>query len=252
MTKIRTLIVDDEAAARRRIKQFLGDIPETEVTGECEDGQQAVAFIREHTLDLVFLDVQMPRMNGFGVLSEIGAGQIPAVIFVTAYDQFALRAFEVHAIDYLLKPFNRERFVQAVERAAAQIRKAQTGHINERLQQLCEELTIEAEYKKRLQIKTEGRLILLDKENIDWVETADNHLKLHVGTAVHLIRGTISYIESVLDPKRFVRTHRSTLVNVDRVKEMQPLFNGDQILILYDGTQLALSRTYRDKLNALL
>jgi two-component system LytT family response regulator len=253
MNTIRALIVDDEAAARRRIKQFLSDLPEVEVVGECEDGQQAVAFIREHAPDLVFLDVQMPRMNGFNVIVEVGAELIPAVIFVTAYDQFAIRAFEVHAVDYLLKPFNRERFRQAVERAVQLIRTAQQGSpFTNRLQELCQELVAVAEYKKRLQIKAEGRLILLDKEKIDWVETVDNHLRLHVGRELYAMRGTMSYIESVLDPRKFVRIHRSTLVNIDRIKEMQPLFNGDQLLILDNGTQLPMSRTYRERLQSLL
>ena len=168
MTKMRTLIVDDESAARRRINRFSVDTPEVEIIGECEDGQQAVAFIREHAPDLVFLDVQMPRMNGFKVILEVGAAHIPAVVFVTAYDELALRAFEVHAVDCLLKPFDRERFRQAVERAAAEFEAAGNRPARAaRLQALCQELAVDAEYRKRLRIKTAGRVVLMDKEEID-------------------------------------------------------------------------------------
>ena len=159
MTKLRALIIDDEAAARRRITRFSVDIPEIEIIGECEDGLQAVAFIREHAPDLLFLDIHMPRMNGFAVILEVGAAHVPAVIFVTAYDESALRAFEVNAVNYLLKPFDRERFRQSVERAAAQLTAEQQDGSSrtERLQAMCRELTVEAEYKKRLRLKTAGR-----------------------------------------------------------------------------------------------
>jgi two-component system LytT family response regulator len=250
--KIRTLIVDDMLLARKRVRRYLSADPEIEIVGECADGHEAIAAIKSLAPDLLILDVQMPELDGFGVLEAIGPAACPAVIFVTAYDQFALRAFEVHALDYLLKPFDRERVRKAIERAKSQLRQRESGALDERLQALLKDLKTEPQYLKRLAVKTTGRTIFLLTEEIDWIESAGNYLKLHAGRESHLVRERMSQLESKLDPSKFVRIHRSTLVNIDRIKEMQPLFNGDQLVTLRDGKQLTMSRTYRDRLLLLL
>lgn len=250
--KIRTLIVDDMLLARKRVRRYLSADPEIEFVGECADGREAIAAIKALAPDLLFLDVQMPELDGFGVLEAVGPAACPAVIFVTAYDQFALRAFDVHALDYLLKPFDRERVRKAVERARSQLRQRESGALDERLHALLKDLKTESPYLKRLAVKTTGRTIFLLAEELDWIESAGNYLKLHAGRESHLIRERMSQLEARLDPAKFVRIHRSTLVNIDRIKEMQPLFNGDQLVTLRDGKQLTMSRTYRDRLLLLL
>lgn len=254
MGKIRALIVDDEAASRRRIRQFLGDLPDVEVIGECEDGQEAVATIEAQSPDLLFLDVQMPRLGGFDVIERVGAGRMPAVIFVTAFDKFAVRAFEVYALDYVLKPFDRERLRRAVERAREQIDDAQAVGLGRRLRGLLEDLRDGRERGRlsRLEVRSCGRTVFVAVGEIDWVGAADNYLELHVGKETHLIRETMSQLEARLDRARFARVHRSTLVNIDRVKELRPLFNKDHVLVLRDGTRLTVSRTYYEKLVSLL
>jgi two-component system LytT family response regulator len=252
MHRIRALIVDDEAAARRRIKELLSELPDVEVVGEGADGREAVALTREHRPDLIFLDVQMPGWSGFDALREIAAGQAPAVIFVTAFDQFALKAFEVHALDYLLKPFDRERLRVAVERARSQLKSRQAVELSLRLQGLVKALEAEAAYLNRVEVRSSGRTVFVPAEQIDWVRAADNYLELHVGRETHLIRETMAQFERQLDPARFARIHRSALVNLDRVKELRPLFNKDHVLILHDGTRLTASRTYYEKLLSLL
>src|SRR5205085_1633977 len=244
--KIRTLIVDDMPLARKRVRRFLRTDSETEIIGECSDGKEAVAAVKELAPDMIFLDVQMPEMDGFEVLNSIGTENLPAIIFVTAHDQYALRAFDVHAIDYLLKPFDEHRFRRAVERAKREVKQDRMSDVNERLRALLEDVSREPKYIKRLAVKTSGRTVILAADEIDWIETAGNYLRLHTGRETHLIRERMNQIEGKLDPKRFARVHRSTIVNVDRIKEMHPLFNGDQVLILRDGTQLTMSRTYRD------
>lgn len=248
--RIRALIVDDEAAARRRIKQFLGETPGVEVVGECEDGCEAVAHIERRPPDLLLLDVRMPRLGGFGVIERVGAGTVPAVIFVTAYDEFALRAFEACALDYLLKPFDRERFRRTVERAQAQIENARAAGLDRRLQRLLGEVWAETGQHRvsRLEVRSGGRTVFVRVEKIDWVGAADNYVELHVGKETHLIRGTLSELGARLDPEIFVRVHRSVLVNLERVSELRPLFNKDHVLVLRDGTQLNVSRTYYEQL----
>ncbi|HYE15724.1 MAG TPA: LytTR family DNA-binding domain-containing protein [Pyrinomonadaceae bacterium] len=251
--KIRTLIVDDVALARRRIRRHLGADPDFEVVGECSDGREAVEAVRNLKPDLVFLDVQMPEMDGFRALEELGGEAPPAVIFVTAHDQFALRAFEVHALDYLLKPFDPERLAAAAARAKAQLAGARGTGVSERLRALLQDIRQpQPKFLKRLAVKAGGRVIFLTADEIDWIETAGNYLKIHAGKASHLIRERMSQMEARLDPERFARIHRTTLVNIDRIKEMHPLFNGDQLVRLSDGRELTMSRTYRDRLMSLL
>lgn len=248
MNKIRTLIVDDEAIARHRVKRFLSEITDIEIIGECEDGAEALAKIRGLTPDLVLLDVQMPRMNGFDVVREIGTDLNLAVVFITSHDEFALRAFDVHALDYLLKPFNRHRFQQAVERAKQTIRNKQAVELNQRLMGLLNDIGPGGTYINRLEVRSGGRVTFLMTKDIDWIGAADSYSELHVSKETHLIRASLGQLESQLDPSKFVRIHRSTIVNIDRVREMKPLFNKDQVLILRDGTRLTVSRTYYDKL----
>jgi two-component system LytT family response regulator len=250
--KIRTLIVDDEPLARQRLRRLLEADPDVVVLGECGDGGQAVTDLRELRPDLVFLDVQMPVLDGFGVLRELGGEALPAVIFVTAHDRYALKAFEVHALDYLLKPFDKARFAGALERAKAQVRQGSAAALNERLQELLRLVPARRDGPGRLMVKSGGRVYFVRIEDVDWVEAAGNYVRLHVGKEEHLLRESLSALEKKLDPGRFVRIHRSTIVNLDRVRELQPAFHGDYVVILQDGAELALGRSFRDKLEEAL
>lgn len=252
MKKIRTLIVDDEPLAREGIRMLLGEDSEIAIAGECGDGSDAVERILEEVPDLVFLDVQMPEMNGFDVLETVGAEAMPPVIFVTAYDKYALQAFEVQALDYLLKPFTRERFFKALEQGKEHVRRHATGDAQHRLQALIEGLKQGGSHLERVVVKTAGRIFFLDVGQIDWIEAADTYVRLHVGRESHLVRGTMSRLEAKLDPNRFLRVHRSTIVNLKRVKELHPLFHGEYAITLHDGTQLTSGRSYRNRLQPLL
>jgi len=245
---IRALIVDDEPLARQRLRRLLQDEPDVEIVGECADGGEAVAAIRADKPDLVFLDVQMPVLDGFGVLEAIGLEYLPAIVFVTAYDRYALRAFEYNALDYLLKPFDRDRFRKALERARAHLGRAPDSEEAQQLLGAVDEFKSQGKGLERLIIKSAGRVFFLRAEEIDWIEAAGNYVRLHVGKETHLLRDTMSSLEARLDPKRFLRIHRSTMVNIERIQEMQPLFHGDYVVILRDGTQLNLSRGYRQRL----
>ncbi|MCW5957200.1 MAG: response regulator transcription factor [Pyrinomonadaceae bacterium] len=244
---IRTMIIDDEPLARERVKRFLRDEDEIEIIGECSNGVDAVGAIKEKKPDLVFLDIQMPEKNGFEVIRSLSGKYLPTVVFVTAYDQYALQAFDVHALDYLLKPFTRERLHRAVMRAREQIDGKRFGRIDERLTSLIADLKTEKKYLERLVVKTTGRVFFLKSDEIDWIEAAGNYVKLHVGRETHMIRETMNGIETKLDPDRFLRIHRSTVVHIDRIKELHPMFSGDYAVILRDGTELALSRNYRER-----
>jgi len=248
MAKIRTLIVDDEPLARERLRALLGGEGDVEVVGECANGKTAVEAIESLKPDLVFLDVQMPVLDGLGVVEAVGAEEMPAVIFVTAYDRYALRAFEVHALDYLLKPFDRPRFQQAVQRAREQLQRHKSAELNERLVALLEDSQTNRKPQDRLVIKAGGRVFFLKTEEIDWIEAAGNYARIHVGKESHLLRETMSALETRLDPEKFLRIHRSTIVNIERIQELQPWFHGDYVVILRDGTQLTLSRGYRQKI----
>ena len=242
------LIVDDEPLGRERIRTLLASDPEIEVIEECSDGRQAIAAIEGSKPDLVFLDVQMPEMNGFAVLDAIASDHMPAIIFVTAYDHYAVQAFEVHALDYLLKSFDRERFQASLQRAKVEIQRSKAGALNERLVGLLEDLQAKQKRLTRLVVKSGGRIVFLRADEIDWVEAADNYARIHTGRESHLIRETLQSLESRLNPEKFLRIHRSTLVNLDRIRELQPIFHGDYLVKLIDGTELTLSRNYREKL----
>jgi two-component system LytT family response regulator len=249
MPKIRVLIVDDEPIARRGIVQQLKGEQEIEIVGECADGMEAVDAIKTKSPDLVFLDVQMPEMDGFEVIEAVGVERMPRVIFVTAYDQYTLRAFEVHALDYLLKPFDRDRFVNALNHAKSSL---QRGEFNRQLIRLLDDRLAARKPLERLVIKSGGRIYFLNVEEVDWIEAADNYVELHVGRESHLLRETISGLAARLDPARFLRIRHSTIVNIERVKELRPLFRGEYLIVLRDGTELTSSRRYRKNLDAIL
>lgn len=250
--KIRTLIVDDVDLARERIKILLDDA-ELEIVGEARNGREAIKAVRDLKPDLVFLDVQMPQIGGFDVIEAIGVEKMPAVIFVTAYDEFALRAFEINAVDYLLKPFDEERLKKAVQRAKREIRHTEPAkEIEERLRRLLKEVKTEPKYLKRIPVKSSRGTTLLLTDEIDWINSAGHYLEIHAGRETHLIRERLSQIEQKLDPEIFIRIHRSIIVNLDRIKSLHPLFNGDHLVILQNGQELNLSRTYHEKLMLLL
>jgi two-component system LytT family response regulator len=248
MKRIRTLVVDDEPLARERLASLLEPLEDVELVGECRDGEEAVIAIHDLAPDLVFLDIQMPGMNGFDVVDAVGTDKMPLVIFVTAYDQHALRAFQVRALDYLLKPFDRERFTEALQRARKQLERDDSGDIGRRLLALVKDLRRDPPKADRLVVKSGGRLFFLRTDEIDWVEAAGNYVRLHVGNTSHLLRETMTAMEGRLDPEKFVRIHRCRIVNVDRIQEMQPWLNGEYAVLLRTGARLTLSRGYREKL----
>jgi two-component system, LytTR family, response regulator len=250
---IRTLIIDDVPLARDRLKRCLAPDPDIEIVGECDNGEKAVADIRSLAPDLIFLDVQMPALDGFGVLEALKKERMPAVIFVTAYNEYAIQAFEVNALDYLLKPVDCERLNKAVERAKTRLAQlSRDDHFDTRVRAMLEDIKTGSKFIKRLTIKLTGRTILLPIDEIDWIETHGNYMKVYAGSESHLIRATMQSLETKLNPEKFVRVHRSVIVNVEKIKEIYPRSNGDQDLVLQNGRQLMLSRNYRDKFFALL
>jgi two-component system LytT family response regulator len=249
---IRTIIVDDVDLARERIKILLDDA-ELEIVAECANGREAIKAIQTLKPDLVFLDIQMPKISGFEVVEAIGVEEMPAVIFVTAYDEFALRAFEINAVDYLLKPFDEERLKMAVARAKREIERSfPAGEVEEKLRRLLKEVRSEPRYLKRIPVKSARGTTLVLTEDIDWISSAGHYVELHTGGEKHLVREQLSRLEEKLDPEKFVRIHRSKIVNLDSIKSLHPLFNGDHLVILKNGQELSLSRTYHEKLITLL
>ncbi|MGH9753130.1 MAG: LytR/AlgR family response regulator transcription factor [Blastocatellia bacterium] len=248
--KIRALIVDDEPLARSMTRRMLDGHSNIELVGESESGEEAVTAIRTLKPDLVFLDVQMPGLDGFAVIEALAPERLPQIIFITAYDQYAVRAFEVHALDYLLKPFDYERFEQALRRAIRQIETEQSGKLNERILSLLAERG--PRYLERFIIKAEGRVFFLKADEIEWIEAEGNYVMLHASGKGHLFREAISSLENKLDPRKFQRIGRSAIVNLDSIRELQPWFRGDYRIILHDGTELKLSHRFRDNLNKYL
>lgn len=242
--KVRTIIVDDEDLARERLRHLLESEEAVEIVGEAADGRSAIALIETKRPDLAFLDVQMPELTGFEVLEALEEKDRPNIIFVTAHDQFALKAFDVHAVDYLLKPFDRERFQTALRRA---LQKVQRPDVSAVLREVRP-----AKPADRLLVKTTGRVLLIKIDEIDWIEAADNYINLHVGKETHMMRETMNSVEGRLPPEKFMRISRSTIVNLERIQELQPMFHGEYIVLLRNGTKLTLSRGYRDKLDLLL
>jgi two-component system LytT family response regulator len=262
--KIRAIVVDDEPLARRGVRALLARDDDVEIVGECGGGSEAVRLMRELAPDLVFLDVQMPGLDGFGVLSEAQIDPMPVVVFVTAYDKYAVRAFEVHALDYLLKPFDRARFAEAVGRAKARIKNREVIDLSRRLASLLEagrggegraadaHPEAERKYLTRLFIKSSDRAFFVRAEEIDWIEAADYYVKVHAGGKAHLLRETMNDLAARLDPEKFMRIHRASIVNIDRIKELQQHFDGGYVAVLRDGTQLKMSRRRRENLSAML
>lgn len=249
--KLRTLIIDDEPLARERLRTLLESRPEIQLIGECADGREALESIEANAPDLIFLDVQMPEMNAFELLASLDRGRLPLVIFVTAYDQFALRAFDVHAIDYLLKPFDKERFERALERAILHLQSTRPDALALQLSGLLADLGAGVKPPERLALKTGGKVVVLPTADIDWVEAADNYVTVHAAGKTWLHRETLSSLHARLGPN-FVRIHRSTVVNLQKIKELEPMFHGDYSLLLENGTRLVVSRNYRDALKSLL
>lgn len=252
MERWRVLIVDDEPLARDGVRIHIADQSDFEVVGEAGDGVEAVSAIRELRPDVVFLDVQMPGLDGFGVLDALAGEKLPQIIFVTAYDQFALQAFEAHALDYLLKPFDEERFLKSLDRVRHALRSHRRGDLEDRLVSLLQELGDRPTYLERFVVRAGGKILILRAADVDWIEAAANYVKLHVSGRVYLMRETMTRLEQSLEPARFVRIHRSTIVSVDRIKMLEPLFQGDYVVVLHDGARLPTSRTYRENLQELL
>jgi len=245
--RTRVLIIDDEPLARERIRTLLQEEPGFELVGEAGDGTTGAESILALQPDLVFLDVQMPGADGFDVIEAVGIDKLPFVVFVTAYDRYALRAFDVHALDYLLKPFDRERFREALARAQAQIERNSGGDIERRLAAIVQDLRPAKARTDRFVVKSGGRIFFVRTGEIDWIEAAGNYVKLHVGTDSHLIRETMNAVEGRLSSDMFVRIHRCHIVNIERVRELQPSFNGEYVVFLKTGARLTLSRGYREK-----
>jgi two-component system, LytTR family, response regulator len=248
--RLRTLIVDDEPWARRRIAALLEGVSDVEVVGECASGAEAVAAIEEQAPDVVFLDVQMPEFDGFDVLQAVGPDRMPLVVFATAHDEYAVRAFEAHALDYLLKPFDDERLRRALDRAREELAKRQVPA--DRLQALVESLRRDRRYLQRLVVRARGRVVFLRAAEVDWIEAAANYATLHVGASEYLVRDTVASLESKLDPEQFLRIHRSTIVNLDRVSGVSAWVRGEQALALKDGTRLTVGRAFRGRLKRFL
>ncbi len=250
IVKLRTLIVDDESLAREGVRMLLEKDPDVGDVLECVDGHAAVDVIRKEKPDLVFLDMQMPEMCGLEVVAAVGVKRMPNTIFITAYDKYAVRAFDVNALDYLLKPYTNERFARALERAKTRL--TNSGELSRQFAALLDHLSGDDNRLERLVVKSAGRILLVNVEDIDWIEAADMYVRLHVGREAHLIRGSLSSLEARLNPTKFLRIHRSIIVNLSRVKELHPLFHGEYVITLNDGTELNSGRSYRNKLQSLL
>lgn len=252
MKNIRTVVVDDEPLALEGITNLLRAERDITIIGTCGDGEKAVALIEKQRPDLVFLDVQMPELDGFGVLEALDSHTLPIIVFVTAYDRYALRAFDVHAVDYVLKPIDAERFSETLRRARQRLALKESNGLDRELKGLVEELKSRNRRFDRVVVKSGSKILFIKTDDIDWIEASGDYVKLHIGKNEHTIRGRISELESRLDAAQFLRIHRSTIVNLNCIKEMQPIFYGDYSVILQNGQRLTLSRTYREKLSTLL
>jgi two-component system LytT family response regulator len=253
---IRAIVADDERLARKKLRVLLGSEPQVEVVAECPNGEQTVSAIRSFRPDMLFLDIQMPDLDGFAVLSEISSEQMPQVIFTSAYDQYAIRAFEAHALDYLLKPFDQDRLHAAIERASAEIRKSKDQELTNRVLELLSAVKPQKrqvpEFEKRLAIRTNGRVVFLNLDEIHWIEAAANYVRLNTGKDSCLFRETISRVSERLNPAQFVRIHRSMIVNVRSIKELIPVNSGEYVVVLHSGKELSCSRGYRANLQNLI
>jgi two-component system LytT family response regulator len=250
-SSLRVLIVDDEPAARRGIRHLLSGETDFVIVGECGDGLEAVTAVQELKPDLVFLDVQMPEIDGFGVIEAVGIERFPALIFVTAYDEFTLQAFDVHALDYLLKPINPERFQRSIARVRHQLRADDSGQIHQELLDLLQRFHRPGQLE-RLAIKVADRIIFVEVEDIDWIESAENYVRIYSQGRSYLLHETLSTMEKKLDANSFRRIHRSRMVNLRKIKELHPLFHGEYVIVLKNGTELTSGRSYRKIVQSLL
>ena len=249
--RLRTVVVDDEPLARERIRTLLAAEGSVDVVAECGDGAAAVDAVTRVRPDLLFLDIQMPEMDGFEVLQALDPDRLPAIVFVTAYDEYALRAFDVHAVDYVLKPIDADRFRTAVARARERLGRPPLPP-DRRLAALLDVLRAERRGPVRFVVRNGDRLGFVRADEVDWIEAAANYTKLHTGTRVHLMRGTLKAVEGRLDPETFVRIHRSVIVNLDRIAAVEPYFHGEYVVIMKDGTRLTSSRSHSAGLRARL
>ena len=245
MPKIRVLIVDDEPLARERLRAWLRKEASVEIVGECGSGTEAVAKLQGTPVDLVFLDMEMPGCDGLQVLAQVPFERRPAVIFATAHERFALDAFEVQAVDYLLKPYDRERMLTALRRAEEHLRARHAGHIEEKLASLLADAAGPGRKPERLTVKADGRLVFLKPDDIVWVEAADNYVILHLTDSRLMLRETLTALEERIGSVNFARVNRSAIVHLDQIKELQPTFHGDYVVVLRDGTRVPLSRSLR-------
>jgi two-component system LytT family response regulator len=247
MSKIRVVIVDDESPARRKIQRFLSDEEDFEVIAQASTGIEAVNIITQESPDVIFLDVQMPGLNGFEVVEALDFQPLPQIVFTTAFDQFALRAFEIHALDYLLKPFEQARFKSVLEHAKQRLEQSKRDDLTEKMSHLLEELRGRSTYAERLLVNSGSRALLLAVTRIDWIEAAKNYVNLHVGKDTYLMRGTIEGLYQKLNPSQFLRVNRSHIVNLESIKELQPWFHGEYKIILKNDKEISWSRRFMDK-----
>ena len=244
--KIRTVVVDDEPLARKRLDKLLQEDEEIEVLKFCANGQEAINAIENENPDLLFLDIQMPEINGFEVLQNIEQDKVPLVIFVTAYDEYAIKAFDVHALDYIMKPFKRERFHESLKRAKNTIKRDDKAEISGKIEHLLDYLDDSGGPLSRILVKSSGRYFFLKAADIDWIESSGNYVRIHSGGKNYLIRETMKNMEKKLDSDTFFRIHRSTIINVEKVKELEQWFHGDYQVIMYNDHKLTMSRNYKE------
>lgn len=252
MPDIRALIVDDEPLARQKIRGWLREEGDVAIVGECGNGQEALAVLSKQPVDVLFLDVQMPEMNGFEMLQQVDLARMPVVIFVTAYDRYAVEAFNVHALDYLLKPYDQQRFKTALERAKAQLQRQEQAQVKDQVVHLLDALAQSNAYVDRLLVKQQHHSFFVRVEEIDWIEAAGNYVLIHTGAQQHLVTEPIGKVEAKLDPRVFLRIHRSTIVHIEAIQHLQPASHGDYRVILKDGTARMMSRSYKKKLRHVL
>lgn len=250
--RLSVLIVDDEPLAREGLRMLLSEDSEVSSIREARNGIEAVAAIRKAPPDLVFLDIQMPEMDGFAVVREIGAESMPSIVFVTAHDRFAIQAFDINAIDYLLKPVTRERFAQGLERAKTRMNSRLPEKSKREILSLLESVATPQRYVKRLAVRSAGKTLFVNVEQIDWIEAAENYVKLHATRAGYLLHVAMNTLEKSLDPEMFLRIHRSFMVNVRRIREMEPALHGEYIITLHNGVRLQSGRHYHARLKALV